>query len=271
MRLAAVGDLHVKKTSQGQLQPLLAPVNEHADVLLLCGDLTDYGTKEEAVILAKELNAAVRIPIVAVLGNHDYESGQHADICRILTEAGVSMLDGEAFEIQGVGIAGAKGFSGGFGRATLGAWGEPATKRFVQEAIDEALKLEAALARLRTERRIALLHYSPIRATVEGEPLEIIAYLGTSRLEEPLNRHPVDLVFHGHAHHGALEGRTSSGTPVYNVAMPLLLQKFPGRPPFRVVELPSAPASETAAALESATKSGGIRQPPISSGTLDTL
>jgi Icc-related predicted phosphoesterase len=242
MRLAAVGDLHVKKTSQGQLQPLLASVNERADVLLLCGDLTDYGLEEEAVILARELNAVVRIPIVAVLGNHDFESGQQVEVCRILTEAGVKVLDGEAFEVQGVGIAGAKGFSGGFGRATLGAWGEPATKRFVQEAIDEAMKLEGALARLRTERRVALLHYSPIRATVENEPLEIMPYLGTSRLEEPINRYPVDVVFHGHAHHGSLEGRTSTGVPVYNVAMPLLLQQFPDRPPFRVVELAVSPA-----------------------------
>jgi predicted MPP superfamily phosphohydrolase len=101
MRLAAVGDLHVKKTSQGQLQPLLAPVNDHADVLLLCGDLTDYGLREEAVILAGELNAAVRIPIVAVLGNHDYESGQQEEVCRILTEAGVKVLDDEALRAGG--------------------------------------------------------------------------------------------------------------------------------------------------------------------------
>jgi len=241
-RLAAVGDLHVKKTSQGTLQPLLVPVNEAADILLLCGDLTDYGLPEEAHILAKELTAAVTIPIICVLGNHDYESGQHVEVCRILTEAGAKVLDGEAFESHGIGIAGAKGFSGGFGRATLGAWGEPATKRFVQEAIDEALKFEGALARLRTPQRIAMLHYSPIRATVEGEPLEIFSYLGTSRLEEPLNRHPVNMVFHGHAHHGSLEGRTSAGVPVFNVAMPLLLQKFPERPPFRVFELP-VPAS----------------------------
>jgi Icc-related predicted phosphoesterase len=267
MRLAAVGDLHVKKSSQGQLQPLLAPVNDHADVLLLCGDLTDYGLKEEAAILAKELSAAVRIPIVAVLGNHDYESGQPEEVVRILTEAGVKVLDGEAHEIRGVGIAGAKGFSGGFGRATLGAWGEPATKRFVQEALDEAIKLEGALARLRTEKRIALLHYSPVRMTVEGEPPEIMTFLGTSRLEEPINRHPVDVVFHGHAHHGSLEGRTSTGIPVYNVAMPLLLQKFPGRPPFRVVEVASGPASETAAALETAVRTAvtGVNQPPIGS------
>jgi Icc-related predicted phosphoesterase len=236
-----MGDLHIKKTSQGALQPLLAPVNDEADILLLCGDLTDYGLPEEAHILAKELTAAVTIPIVAVLGNHDYESGQHVEVCKILTEAGVKVLDGEAYEAHGVGIAGAKGFAGGFGRATLGAWGEPATKRFVQEAIDEALKFEGALARLRTPQRIAMLHYSPIRATVEGEPLEIFPYLGTSRLEEPLNRHPVNMVFHGHAHHGCLEGRTSTGVPVFNVAMPLLLQKFPDRPPFRVFELPVPP------------------------------
>ncbi len=251
-RLAAVGDLHVKKTSQGQLQPLLAHVNEQADILLLCGDLTDYGLEEEAVILAHELKAAVRIPVVAVLGNHDYESGQHQVVCRILTDVGVRILDGEACEIDGIGIAGAKGFPGGFGRATLGAWGEPAVKRFVQEAIDEAMKLEAALARLRTEQRIALLHYSPIRATVEGEPLEIFPYLGSSRLEEPLNRHPVNVVFHGHAHSGALEGRTTSGTPVYNVAMPLMLRSFPDRPPYRIVAVPKSPPSATTAAIQSA-------------------
>ena len=244
-RLAAVGDLHVKKTSQGQLQPLLSAVNEQADILLLCGDLTDYGLEEEAKILARELKAAVRIPIVAVLGNHDYESGQHEVVCRILTDVGVRMLDGEACEIGGVGIAGAKGFPGGFGRATLGAWGETAVKRFVQEAIDEAMKLEAALARLRTASRVALLHYSPIRATVEGEPPEIFAFLGSSRLEEPLNRHPVDVVFHGHAHSGALEGRTTSGTPVYNVAMPLMLRSFPGGPAYRIVAIPLPAASHT--------------------------
>jgi Icc-related predicted phosphoesterase len=239
VRLAAVGDLHIKKTSQGQLAPLLAPVNDQADVLLLCGDLTDYGLPEEAQILVKELKSAVRIPVVAVLGNHDFESGQQAEVCRLLSDAGVHLLDGEAVEIAGIGFAGVKGFPGGFGRGTLGAWGEPGVKQFVQYAIDEAMKLESALARLRTLRRVAVLHYSPIRATVEGEPTEIHPYLGTSRLEEPLNRYPVNAVFHGHAHHGALEGRTSTGTPVYNVALPLLLSHFPDRPPYRVVEIPA--------------------------------
>jgi Icc-related predicted phosphoesterase len=251
-RLAAVGDLHVKKGSHGQLRPLLAPVNDEADMLLLCGDLTDYGLEEEALILAGELKAAVHIPIVAVLGNHDYESGQQDTVCRILSDVGVTVLSGEACEIEGIGIAGAKGFAGGFGRSTLGAWGEPAVKRYVQEALDEANKLEAALARLRTQSRVAMLHYSPIRATLEGEPLEIFAFLGSSRLEEPLNRHPVSVVFHGHVHSGAPEGRTGSGTPVYNVAMPLMLRTYPGRPPYRIVEIPSSPPSETAALMSAA-------------------
>ncbi len=246
VRLAAVGDLHVKKTSQGQLAPLFASVNERADVLLLCGDLTDYGLPEETQILVKELSSVVRIPIVAVLGNHDYESGQQQQVCKILTGAGVHVLDGEAVEIAGVGFAGVKGFPGGFGRGTLGAWGEPGVKAFVKEAVDEAMKLESALARLRTPQRVAVLHYSPIRATVEGEPPEIFPYLGTSRLEGPLNRYPVNVVFHGHAHHGSLEGHTALGTPVFNVAMPLLLESFPDKPPFRVFELPAAgiPATE---------------------------
>lgn len=238
MRLAAVGDLHIRKTSQGVLQSVLSTVNDQADVLLLCGDLTDYGLAEEAQILAKDLTSLVRIPIVAVLGNHDFESGHPEDVCRILTDAGVKMLDGETCEINGVGFAGAKGFIGGFGRGTLGPWGEKMIKAFVQEAMDEAMKLESALARLRTPQRVALLHYSPIRATVEGEPLEIFPYLGTSRLEEPLNRYPVNAVFHGHAHHGSPEGHTSAGVPVFNVALPLLRSLYPDRPPVRFIEIP---------------------------------
>jgi Icc-related predicted phosphoesterase len=189
--------------------------------------------------------------MVGVLGNHDFESGQSAEVCRILGDAGLHLLDGEACEIKGIGFAGVKGFSGGFGSATLGAWGEPAIKRFVQEAIDEAMKLESALARLRTSRRVAVLHYSPIRGTVEGEPAEIFSYLGTSRLEEPLNRYPLNAVFHGHAHRGSPEGRTSAGIPVYNVAMPLLRQVFPDRPPVRIVEV-SMPDESSATAQNSA-------------------
>jgi Icc-related predicted phosphoesterase len=149
----------------------------------------------------------------------------------------VVVLDGEAHEIDGVGFVGVKGFAGGFGRRTLEAWGEPVMKAFVHEALQEALKLESALAKLRTERRVALLHYAPTEATVEGEPLEIYPFLGSSRLEDPLNRYQVDLVFHGHAHRGSVEGRTTAGAPVYNVAAPLLRRIFPDQPPFRIVPL----------------------------------
>jgi Icc-related predicted phosphoesterase len=238
LRIAAVGDLHVSKTSQGMFQPLFAQISTSADVLVLCGDFTDYGLPEEAHILARELSASMKIPVIAVLGNHDYEGGKPDEIRRILTDGGVTVLDGEATEVHGVGFAGAKGFAGGFGRGALGPWGEHAIKAFVQESVDEALKLEAALARLRTERRIALLHYAPIRATVEGEPPEIFPYLGSSRLEEPINRYRVSVVFHGHAHRGSPEGRTSTGVPVHNVSMPLLARTNPGRPPFLIVELP---------------------------------
>lgn len=245
VRIAAIGDIHVTRTSQSSLQPLLAPLNDAADVLLLCGDLTDYGLPEEAHVLAREL-ATVRIPIVGVLGNHDFESGRADEVRRILCDAGVKVLDGEATEVHGVGFAGAKGFCGGFGRGTLGAWGEQAIKSFVQEALDEALKLESALARLRTERRVAVLHYAPVVGTVEGEPVEIYPFLGTSRLEEPLNRYPVDAVFHGHAHRGAPEGRTTGGSPVYNVALPLLRRLQP-ESPIRIVEVATAKAGEAAA------------------------
>jgi len=238
LRIAAVADIHVKKTSAGAMQPLFAQVTESADVLLLCGDLTDYGTVEEAKVLAKEITTALRIPAIAVLGNHDFESNQEKELVKILADAGVVMLDGDSYELHGVGFAGVKGFAGGFGRRALGAWGEPIIKSFVHETINEALKLEAALARLRTPQKIGVLHYSPIQATVNGEPPEIIAFLGSSRLEEPLDRYRVNAVFHGHAHRGSPEGRTKGNAPVYNVAMPVLAQAFPDQPPFRLVEIP---------------------------------
>ncbi len=238
VRIAAIGDLHVSRHSQGTFQPLFSQISDDADVLLLCGDFTDYGLPDEARVLARELTAAMKVPVIAVLGNHDYEGGKAQEIREILAGAGVTVLDGEATEVHGVGFAGVKGFAGGFGRGALGPWGEHAIKTFVQEAVDEALKLEAALARLRTQQRIALLHYSPVRSTVEGEPPEIFAYLGSSRLEEPINRYRVSAVFHGHAHRGTPEGRTSTGIPVHNVAMPLLMRTNPNRPPFLVVEVP---------------------------------
>jgi Icc-related predicted phosphoesterase len=236
VRIAAVGDIHCTKTSQGKLQPLFAQASQQADVLLLCGDLTDYGLAEEAEVLANELTAAT-IPTVAVFGNHDYEAGQPEVVRQILTDATVTVLDGEACEIAGVGFAGVKGFAGGFGSRMLQAWGEPLIKQFVHETVEEALKLESALAKLQTPQRIAVLHYSPIEATVVGEPCDILPFLGSSRLEDPLNRFAVTLAVHGHAHHGQLEGHTSTGIPIYNVAMPLLAQHFPEQPPFRLLEV----------------------------------
>lgn len=234
LRIAAIGDLHCSKASQGELQPIFAQAAQTADVLLLCGDLTDYGLPEEAHVLVCELKAAERIPIVAVLGNHDYESGRHKEVEKTLREAGVHVLDGDGFELRGVGFAGVKGYIGGFGTHALQAWGESSLKHIVREASDEALKLERALARLHCEKRIALLHYSPIHDTVVGEAPELIPFLGSSRLEEPLNRYSVTAVFHGHAHHGHAEGKTAAGAPVYNVALSLMKRVKPEGRPFRL-------------------------------------
>jgi Icc-related predicted phosphoesterase len=247
VRVAALGDLHHGKNAvQGSLQALFSQITEAADILVLCGDLTDYGQAEEARLLARELTATVKIPTVAVLGNHDYEAGQEAEICKILEDAGVAVLDGDSAEFHGVGFAGVKGFCGGFGRRALGPWGEKIVKEFVREAVDEALKLESALARLRTSRLVAVMHYSPIQATVEGEPPEVYAFLGCSRLEEPLGRFPVSAVFHGHAHHGQPEGRTAANVPVFNVSYALMRELFPERP-FRLVDIDMRPVAEAPA------------------------
>ena len=255
VRVAAIADLHFTRTSQGAYQPLFTQITEHADILLLCGDLTDYGMAEEARLLAKEITGSLKIPAIAVLGNHDYESDQPNEIRTSLRAAGVVVLDGDTYELHGVGFAGVKGFAGGFDRGTLGPWGESAVKSFVREAVDEALKLETALARLRTDKRIAVLHYSPIRTTVEGEPPEIFPFLGCSRLEEPITRYPVTAVFHGHAHHGRPEGRTRNQVPVFNVSISLLRDTMPERP-FRLIEISSEGVSSDA--MER--RSGGDRR-----------
>ena len=264
LRVAAVADLHCTKNSEGAFQPFFAKVGESADVFVLCGDLTDYGTAEEARVLAKELSG-IKLPKLAVLGNHDFESDAPAEVAQILTDAaGITVLDGTAVEIQGVGFAGAKGFAGGFGARALQSWGEGPTKAFVRAAIEETLKLESALARLRTPGRVALLHYAPIGATVDGEPLEIYPFLGSSRLEEPINRYAPSVVFHGHAHRGRIEGVTSGGIPVYNVALPLLRRTYPDQPPFRVVEVQVGEPPDTGAALASPDNSASGPARPVS-------
>lgn len=237
MRIAAISDVHYDRHSRGKWDELFKAVSDTADVLLMCGDLTDYGMEEEAKLLADDVHAHLRIPALAVLGNHDFESGTPEKVRDVMSEVGVTVLDGEAKEMDGVGFAGTCGFAGGFDRFSLNPWGEPAIKTFVQATVDEALKLETALSRLETDSRIVLLHYSPIRATVVGESPEIFPFLGSSRLEDPLNHYQVTAAFHGHAHRGTHEGRTSGDVPIFNVSIPLLKNKRPGVPPFKLYEI----------------------------------
>ncbi|HYE27172.1 MAG TPA: metallophosphoesterase [Allosphingosinicella sp.] len=216
--LAAIGDLHVSETCHSRYRGLFEEISEAADVLALAGDLTNFGKTSEAEILAEDLRGCT-IPVVAVLGNHDYECGVPDEVGKILQQAGVIMLGEQASVVEGVGFAGAKGFIGGFGRGELGAFGERAIKDFVDESRDEARKLENALRSLRTDRVVAVLHYSPIRETVVGEPLEIYPFLGSSRLANAIDRFDnVKAVVHGHAHRGAYSGRTPGGIPVFNCA-----------------------------------------------------
>jgi len=217
--LAAIGDLHVTEASEHRYRDLFAEISETADVLALCGDLTNFGKTREAEILAEDLRACT-IPCVGVLGNHDYECGQPEEVAKILHGAGMTVLGEQAVIVEGVGFAGVKGFIGGFGRGELGAFGEPAIKAFVDEAVDESRKLENALRTLKTDRSVAVLHYSPIVDTVEGEPLEIYPFLGCSRLADAIDRFDnIAAVVHGHAHRGCHKGQTPRGTPVYNCAI----------------------------------------------------
>lgn len=236
-RIAAMADMHYTDKISDSLRAVYLEIAKSADVLLLCGDLTDYGLPSEAEAVLSELTG-LPVPILAVLGNHDHESGRQAEVCDILERGGVKVLDGDSVEVGGIGFAGAKGFGGGFGPRTLEPWGEKMVKMFVQEALDETLKLESALARLRTAHRVVLLHYSPIAATVAGEPEQIYPFLGSSRLEDPINRHGCDVVFHGHAHRGTHEGASQAGIPVFNVSLSLMRRAFPDLPPYQMFEIP---------------------------------
>ncbi len=235
MRIAAIADFHFSPQIHDRVRDNLNQVRNEADVLVLAGDLTNFGRPEEMESLLNVL-VRLRIPTIAVLGNHDYESGHAAELMKMMSGEGVKVLDGTAYERDGVGFAGTKGFPGGFGRGALTAFGEPEVKAFVQAAIDEALKLERALSQLRTGKRVVVLHYAPIADTVKGEPLEIFPYLGSSRLAEVVDRHGADLVLHGHAHAGSPEGKTTAGCPVYNVAM-AINQSQPGGSVYRIFEV----------------------------------
>lgn len=240
VRIAAVGDFHSAESSVGAFRAQFAGVNDEADVLLLAGDLTNWGTPAEMRVAVAEL-AEVDIPIVAVLGNHDHEAGQTEAACEILRERGIHVLDGDIFELnEQVGIAGVKGYMGGFGRRALTSFGEALTKNFVASCLEEVQKLELALRRLSTPVRIALLHYAPVVDTVVGEPEQIFPFLGTDRLAEPLDRFEVAVAFHGHAHHGTFEGRTAGGVPVYNVSHDLIRREGRGEMYF-LYEIPISP------------------------------
>lgn len=232
-RVAAIADLHVKDGAAQSLRPLFSEISGEADMLVIAGDLTDLGKPEQAAALAADLGAC-SIPVVAVLGNHDHECGAPDKVAEIMKGAGVCMLDGQSVEIDGIGVAGAKGFAGGFGRHMLGSFGEQAIKAMVAEGVAEAMKLENAVRQLPRERSLVILHYSPIPETLEGEPLEIYPFLGSSRLAETIDRFAVSLVVHGHAHGGVFAGRTPGGTPVYNVATHV---EKPNGKPYAIFEI----------------------------------
>ncbi|MEZ2128302.1 MULTISPECIES: metallophosphoesterase [unclassified Sinorhizobium] len=217
LKIAAVADLHVKEDGNQSYKELFSEISSVANVMVIAGDLTDLGKPKEAELLAADLRSCT-VPVVAVLGNHDYESGFVDDVCSILTNAGVKLLNGKAVEIDGVGFVGVKGFAGGFGRYMLGSFGEPAIKAMVAESVEESMRLENAMRQVSASRSLVVLHYAPIAETVSGEPAEIYPFLGSSRLAETIDRFKVDAVVHGHAHRGTYEGRTPGGAPVYNVA-----------------------------------------------------
>jgi len=226
MRIAATADLHFTPERYTPLRDQMNHVRDEADVLLIAGDLTNFGQPEEMEPLVNAL-VRLRVPVIVVLGNHDYENGKEVELVRMMTAEGIKVLDGSAYERDGVGFAGTKGFVGGFGRGMLTAFGEPEIKTFVRAGIDEAVKLERAMSQLRTQKRVVVLHYSPIVGTVEGETPEIYPFMGTSRLAEVVDRHGADFVVHGHAHHGKLDGKTTAGVPVHNVAITLLQAQTP--------------------------------------------
>jgi Icc-related predicted phosphoesterase len=225
-KVAVVGDLHVTEDCVSPYRDLFARMSDESDAIVLCGDLTNFGKTSEAEILAEDLQRS-SVPVLGVLGNHDYECDQPEKVSEILQQAGMTILDEQPMELNGVGFAGVKGFMGGFGRGEMHNFGEPEAKAFIGTALDEARKLENSLRSLRTERAMAVLHYAPIPGTLEGEPVEIYQYLGSQRLADAIDRFDfIGAVVHGHAHLGAHEGRTPRGTPVYNCSLPVLRRKF---------------------------------------------
>lgn len=228
VRIAAVGDVHAQRGAAPTLKAGFANISAKADMLAIAGDLTAHGLAEEAKVLVDIMEGA-NIPIVAVLGNHDYHQGQHEEIKRVLKDRGILVLDGETAIIEAggssVGFIGTKGFGGGFGIRALPDFGEEIFRMMYREGVNEASKIHRGLETIKADFRVVLLHYSPIKETLHGEPPEVYAFLGASIMAEPINRLGADLVIHGHAHYGTEKGTTSGGIPVRNVAMPTM-----GRP-----------------------------------------
>lgn len=243
LRIAAIGDIHVRDTSRGTYQNLFEDISKNADVLLLCGDLTDLGLMTEAEILVEELRLCT-IPIIAVLGNHDYESDKQDEILQLLQQNKVIVLRGTEYvlEVRGkkYGFTGVKGFGGGFRPSMWGRFGETEQKAFYDAVANEVQQLENGLNRLQRTadlvKLFVLLHFSPIRDTLHGELQELYAFLGTTRLEEVIDRYPVTAVFHGHSHFGYPKGKTDKGIPVYNAAYPLMQKTYP-KSPYTMVEI----------------------------------
>lgn len=229
VRIAATADVHAREGDAERLRSIVEEAVREADVLIIGGDLTDLGRPEQAEVLLEALEGSP-VPIVATLGNHDHESGLADEVSRVFTRAGVHLLDRSSVVIDGVGFSGVKGFCGGFDRNLANPFGENLFKDWVNEGIEDARALESELCGLEAQRRVAVLHYAPIRATVEGEPPEIHAFLGTSHLAHALDEGRATIAFHGHAHAGSFEGRTPGGVPVFNVSVPVLEQSGFGRP-----------------------------------------
>ncbi len=232
IRVAAVGDIHFGHDSAGTLRPHLEDIAEHADVYLLAGDLTRLGDPEEAAVLARELRD-LPVPVVAVLGNHDYHSDQEKAVTEVLEGVGVRVLEGTStvIDVDGtpVGIAGVKGFGSGFAGACGSDFGEPMMKAYVrhtQQAADRLREALEDLARAGVERRVALMHYSPSEGTLQGERPEIYSFLGSYLLGEAVDRAGADLAIHGHAHGGTEKGFTPGGIQVRNVAQPVISRAY---------------------------------------------
>ena len=229
VRVAAVGDIHIGVDSQGIFRPRIERLPEHADMLLIAGDYTAWGAASEAAVLAHDL-AELDLPMFGVLGNHDFQSDESKAIVDVLGEAGLTVLEGESsvVEIGGrsVGVAGAKGFGGGFEGATGADFGEPEMKAFMRHTKELVESFESALADLEADIKIALLHYAPVRDTVVGEKPEIYPWLGSHLFADAIDRAGADIAIHGHAHAGTFEGRTPGGVPVFNVAEQVIAKPY---------------------------------------------